>query len=99
MITSEWKERGNCWSESGALHDLFFPSDSYERKWERDRRRELVAELCETCPVSVQCREYAERFEMHFGIWAGHHGEDIQRHRRLRMDRQRRLLEPRDVAV
>ena len=43
--------------------EIFFPEDK------RDSR--MAKEICKTCPVRLDCLEYAVRNEEHMGVWGG----------------------------
>ena len=46
--------------------DIFFPRRG--EAWEAKRR---AKELCDTCPVIQQCRDYRNQTGTRHGIWAG----------------------------
>lgn len=49
---------------------LFF-GDEGKREPGRHERVAKARELCNACPVIDQCRDYAIRNRIPFGIWAG----------------------------
>lgn len=68
-----WMARAAC---AGKTH-LFFPPLA-ERPQARARREARAAELCETCPSRVPCRDYA-RTHREFGFWGGENEEERTR--------------------
>lgn len=68
-----WMDNAAC-AEVGT--DLFFPS--------RDDRAgaKLAQTICASCPVSVQCLEYAIRGDIHHGIFGGLTGSARAKNRR-----------------
>lgn len=61
-ITEErpWVVFSACRDKDG---DLFFPES-------RSQEREALA-ICATCPVQLDCLEYALEADIRFGIWGG----------------------------
>lgn len=62
---SSWRDFAVC---KGKLH-LFFAKNA-ERPQARDRREAKARDLCESCPVSGPCRDFA-RDHREYGYWAG----------------------------
>lgn len=48
--------------------DAFFPEDMGKAE---NQARELARSLCQTCPLRLQCLEYALAANEPFGIWGG----------------------------
>lgn len=69
---ADWREHAAC---KGYLH-LFFPRRA-ERPQARERREAKARQLCLSCPVLEECREFA-RSNHEYGFWAGESEE--QRH-------------------
>ncbi len=69
-IYDHWTDQAQC---KGKLK-LFYPPD---KEHPRTRyRREVQAKLiCSSCPVMVQCRDYA-RSNSEYGVWGGESEED-----------------------
>lgn len=53
-----WRQRAAC---LGSNPDLFFP-----KRGENGNRAKSV---CGTCPVKVECGDYADRTETEYGVW------------------------------
>lgn len=66
----DWRDHAEC---KGQLH-LFFAKKA-ERPQARARREAKANRLCEVCPVSEPCREFA-RTNREYGFWAGESEED-----------------------
>ena len=62
------------WQESGACRDsgpvLFFHPQN-ERGIQRRRRDAAAKSVCASCPVRVQCADYAIRAREPYGVWGG----------------------------
>jgi hypothetical protein len=52
------------------LPDVFFPED-FLTKDMKERATQMAKQLCSTCPVRLECFEYAIVGKERFGIWAG----------------------------
>jgi WhiB family redox-sensing transcriptional regulator len=63
-VLGEWARRAACWD---APQDWFFPP--HGRSALRAYRR--ARQVCERCPVLVECREYALRVRPEYGLWGG----------------------------
>lgn len=67
---------------------LFFGLDG-ERGPERDRREAQAKAICRSCPVKLQCGNYAIGNAERYGIWGGFSEEERAAERRRRQRRQR----------
>lgn len=63
-----WQHRGACRGPQAAV---FFPPPQFERKIERNERERRAKEICETCPVTRECLDYALTIREPHGIWGG----------------------------
>jgi WhiB family redox-sensing transcriptional regulator len=63
-----WQYRAAC---KGPVSNLFFAPNHLERKEERLAREAAAKAICRTCPVLVECREYALLVREPHGIWGG----------------------------
>ena len=63
-----WQWRAACRGEDA---NLFFPPNHVEEKQDRVLRERQAKELCATCPVRIECLEYAVRTRESHGIWGG----------------------------
>ena len=52
------------------LPDVFFPED-FLTKDMKEKAAETAKQLCATCPVRLECFEYAIVSKEPFGVWAG----------------------------
>lgn len=78
--STDWMEHGAC---QGKDPDLFFPGKG------RDLASAAVA-ICMTCPVRLQCLEYALATDQAHGVWGGktaHERRAIRRARRRNVTR------------
>jgi WhiB family redox-sensing transcriptional regulator len=73
-----WMEHGACIDKNP---DLWFPERG-------DRGKEAIA-ICATCPVRVDCLEYAITHHESFGIWGGRNVSQRTRTRRRRAPGER----------
>jgi WhiB family transcriptional regulator, redox-sensing transcriptional regulator len=78
-----WQDRVAC---SGMDVQLFFAPD-FERSQEREIREAKAKAVCRSCPVRVQCLDYALRNSIRYGIWGGLNQEERARERRRRARR------------
>jgi WhiB family redox-sensing transcriptional regulator len=68
-----WYERGACRARSAATtedDDPFFHPEG-ERGAPKEQRISAAKDICATCPVLAQCRDYAMTAGETFGIWGG----------------------------
>ncbi|TCO59491.1 WhiB family transcriptional regulator [Actinocrispum wychmicini] len=70
----DWQIRGAC---RGQDSQYFFHPE-HERGVARATREKRAKEICQTCPVLVQCREHALTVRELYGIW-GAMGEGERR--------------------
>lgn len=63
-----WQWRAACRGDDTAL---FFPPGEFEPKEERVARERKAKAICATCPVRIECLEYAIRIRETHGIWGG----------------------------
>lgn len=76
-----WMLRGACRGKDPAF---FFPSDGVGV--------ELARQVCATCPVRVECLEYALHHRIEHGVWGG--ASERERRRILRQRRAAGLAGP-----
>ncbi len=84
-----WQSRAAC---GGARAWLFFGPDG-ETEQERQARESRAKAVCASCPVRVECLEYALEHYVRFGIWGGlneheRFAERLRRARRAKAARQ-----------
>ncbi|HSR45476.1 MAG TPA: WhiB family transcriptional regulator [Acidimicrobiia bacterium] len=65
---SDWQSAALC---RGNHSHLFFPPSTFERKDERERREVRAKAICQVCPVTSDCLDYAVRIREPYGIWGG----------------------------
>ena len=63
-----WQWRSACHGEDTGL---FFPPHHPEMKDERLTRERKAKAICATCPVRMECLEYAIRIREPHGVWGG----------------------------
>jgi WhiB family redox-sensing transcriptional regulator len=63
-----WQWRAACRGEDSAL---FFPPADVEAREDRLARERKAKAICATCPVRIECLEYAIRIRESHGIWGG----------------------------
>jgi WhiB family redox-sensing transcriptional regulator len=63
-----WQYRAAC---KGPQSELFFAPNHLERKEDRLEREAAAKAICRSCPVLVECREYALMVREPHGIWGG----------------------------
>lgn len=67
-IEQAWQTRAAC---RGPQAVVFYPPSTFERKEERRLREARAKDICRTCPVRVECLEYALAIREPHGIWGG----------------------------
>ncbi|RZS36566.1 WhiB family redox-sensing transcriptional regulator [Herbihabitans rhizosphaerae] len=65
--TWDWQLRGSCRDLDTAM---FFHPDR-ERGAARDLRVAKAKEICQSCPVLVECRNHALTVQEPYGVWGG----------------------------
>ncbi len=75
---AEWMERGVC---RGMNPNIFFPESGHHLL-----TREAL-EACNTCPVQMECLDYAITHHLDHGIWGG-----TSERERVRIRRGRKAL-------
>jgi WhiB family redox-sensing transcriptional regulator len=73
-----WRERAKC---KDVDPSLFFPVGVTGEAELQIRR---AKEFCQTCPVSLDCLEFALRTNQEYGIWGGKDEEERRIIRRIR---------------
>ncbi|MEV6610798.1 WhiB family transcriptional regulator [Kutzneria sp. NPDC051319] len=66
-VVWEWQLRGACRDSDNAV---FFHPDQ-ERGPAKRLRADLAKQVCQRCPVIVECRRHAIRHEEPYGVWGG----------------------------
>jgi WhiB family transcriptional regulator, redox-sensing transcriptional regulator len=78
-----WQRRAAC----QALDvELFFGPDG-ESPTAREAREAKARAVCASCPVRIQCLDYALENSIRYGIWGGLNAGDRTRERRRRSPR------------
>lgn len=72
---ADWRQHASC---RGVDPDLFYPS--------RGEASTPAKEICGTCPVQDECREYALDNDEKFGIWGGLSEKQRRQLRRTRRE-------------
>nr|WP_112301920.1 WhiB family transcriptional regulator [Rhodococcus wratislaviensis] len=86
-----WQARAAC---RGTDLAVFFSPDN-ERGHARDRREAQARQICQSCPVLVQCRDHALGAGEPYGVWGGMTEADRRKHtQRLRRGERRSLGSP-----
>lgn len=67
-----WQDHGSCRSADPLL--FFHPQN--ERGAARVRRDRAAKVICASCPVRVECADYAVRAREPYGVWGGLSEED-----------------------
>lgn len=63
----EWQYQGSC---RDADPGIFFHPEG-ERGQARRSRDSKAIEICQSCPVLLQCREHALSAQEPYGVWGG----------------------------
>ena len=61
-----WADRGSCRDQP----ELFYNDEDDHRRVRRDKE-DAAKDICERCPVIVQCRRYAIVAGELYGVWGG----------------------------
>jgi WhiB family transcriptional regulator, redox-sensing transcriptional regulator len=77
-----WRDSSAC----SGMTELFFPDTTATT---------AAKAVCADCPVTEQCRSFADEHLIPHGVWGGESGAD--RRERLRIDKVGRRLYPDDV--
>lgn len=72
---TRWMDDANC---TGVATELFFPT-----KEDRFSMAE-AKKVCAGCKVRKECGDYAQRHNIHYGIWGGRSDRDRRRNARSR---------------
>jgi WhiB family transcriptional regulator, redox-sensing transcriptional regulator len=70
-----WQEKGLCRSADPLL--FFHPQN--ERGASRVRREQSAKRVCASCPVRLECADYAIRAREPYGVWGGLSEEERER--------------------
>jgi WhiB family redox-sensing transcriptional regulator len=70
-----WQEKGLCRSADPLL--FFHPQN--ERGSSRVRRDQSAKRICASCPVRLECADYAIRAREPYGVWGGLSEEERER--------------------
>ena len=63
-----WQDKAAC---RGPLGAVFFPPPTTERKKEKLARERRAKDICQSCPVLGECREYALQIREPHGVSGG----------------------------
>ncbi len=63
-----WQWRAACRGEEA---NVFFAPNHSESKEDKHAREHRAKTICATCPVRIECLEYAVRTHEPHGIWGG----------------------------
>ena len=74
-LDTSWMDQAAC---RGVDPGLFFPERGARAAFDRIRA------ICETCPVQVECLEYALEINTQHGFWGGKSERERRRMRRER---------------
>jgi WhiB family redox-sensing transcriptional regulator len=64
----EWQEQAACRDYDNVL---FFGPDQGESELEKQSREASAKAVCQRCPVSEPCLEFAMETNQKYGIWGG----------------------------
>ena len=71
-VVWQWQEHGSCREADPTL--FFHPQN--ERGLARARRDRAAKAVCASCPVRIECADYAIRAREPYGVWGGLTEED-----------------------
>ena len=74
-----WQDAAACRGEDLMI---FFGPDG-ERQPERDIRERKAKAICASCPVRIECLNYALRRDERFGVWGGMSERERRRLKRM----------------
>ncbi len=81
----EWRERAACLKEEAIK---FFGNDEMETPADRRVREEEAKNVCQTCPVRIECLDYAILTNEQYGIWGGMNESELKAEKRARNARR-----------
>ena len=61
-----WADRGSCQGRP----EMFYNEEDDLKGIRRDKER-CAKQICDQCPVIVQCRHYAMQARELYGVWGG----------------------------
>lgn len=64
----EWQEEAACRNHDNVL---FFGPDQGESELEKQARESRAKSVCQRCPVTQPCLEFAMETNQKYGIWGG----------------------------
>lgn len=67
-VENLWQHRAAC---RGPNQAIFFPPAQMERRSEKRQRERRAKEICASCPVQLDCRDYSIQIREQHGIWGG----------------------------
>lgn len=65
---NDWRLKAAC---RGMDPEMFFTSDGFETKQERDEREVEAKSVCARCPVRAECLDYSIKAGERYGVWGG----------------------------
>jgi WhiB family redox-sensing transcriptional regulator len=87
-VDETWRERAAC---LGMDRGLWFPAIPESRTKAGRERVQHARDVCKSCPVRLECLEYAVRTWQAYGIWGGLDPEQRRRSRFCRRVRHESL--------
>lgn len=67
-LSTEWQQQGACRSVDT---DIFFPPSTFEPKDVREAREQQAKDVCASCIVLTECREWSLAIREPHGVWGG----------------------------
>lgn len=65
---TEWQQLGACRAVDSSI---FFPPLHFEHKPDREAREAKAKAICATCPVRIECLDWALTTHEPHGVWGG----------------------------
>ncbi len=65
---NDWRLKAAC---KGLDPELFFSTDAFEAKQDKDAREAEAKAVCASCAVREECLDYAIKAGERYGIWGG----------------------------
>lgn len=79
FLMQRWKDRAECALAVTQHPEQYQAMDWFPLQGQTPKR---VAEVCDRCPVRIECLAYAVYTHENEGIWGGHSARSIKRMRR-----------------
>ena len=72
LMWPEWQQEAACKSDDQPYWDVFFGIQTASGRVDfTEEMKETAKQICDSCPVRIECLTYALDNNIRFGIWGG----------------------------